>query len=91
MGTGFERVEAEWYSLPDRGEVMVNVTDLYGGDLEKVLAEVGKEFEWTGVDWYTGTHDGVVEQWMYLLGATECSIGSKPMTLGSNVSERSNA
>lgn len=84
-------MEAEWYSLPDRGEVMVNVTDLYGEDLEKVLAEIGREFVWTGVDWYTGNHDGVVEQWMYLLGATECLTGSKPMTHGSTDLERSNA
>lgn len=84
-------METEWYHLPDRAEVMLNVTDLYGEDLESVLAEVGEEFEWTGVDWYTGNHDGVVEQWMYLLGATERSTGSKPTTLGSNDLERSNA
>jgi hypothetical protein len=64
-------VETEWYHLPERGEALVNVTDLYDTGLRKVLAEVGEELDWTGVEYTTVTDpDGSVSEWEILLGAT---------------------
>lgn len=71
-------METEWYHLPERDEVMVNITDIYGEDFASLLAEIEQEFTWTGADYFTDTTDGEVEQWMYLLGATRCSTGPKP-------------
>lgn len=65
-------METEWYHLPERGEVLVNVTDLYGAELRKVLAEVSEEFSWTGVEYVTVTDDDdeSATDWEILLGAT---------------------
>lgn len=52
---------------------MVNITDLYGVDFDNLMAELEKEFSWTGADYFTDSTDGVVEQWMSLLSATRHS------------------
>lgn len=62
-------METEFYHLPERCEVMVNITDLYDAELRKVLAEVGEEFSWTGVENYSTVSEGELSQWLYLLGA----------------------
>lgn len=62
--------------MPDRGEVMVNVTDLYGEDLDKVLTEIEQEFLCIGgVEHYTDMTESVPQDWMFLLGATKLSTG----------------
>lgn len=68
-------MDVEWYYLPERDEVMVNITGVFGVDFESVLAKFEKEFSWTGADYFTEElgDDGEVEQWMYLLGATKRS------------------
>lgn len=68
-------MEAEWYYLADRGEVMVNVTDLYGEDFSKVLTDIEQEFLCTGgVEHFTDTTESEPQQWMFLLGATKRSM-----------------
>lgn len=74
----------EWYHLPERGVVMVNITDIFGTDFENVLTEFEREFSWTGADYFTETlDDGEVEQWVYLLGATKLSTDGQTSTNGS--------
>lgn len=68
-------VETEWCFLPERSEVMVDVTGIYGDDLNSVLAEIGVKYSWTGVTFETCRLDGEVSEWMCLLGATKCSTG----------------
>lgn len=62
-------MESEFYYDAERGAVQVNVTGLYGAELQKVLAEVGEEFEWQGAEFQTMTDGGGVSQWMWLHGA----------------------
>lgn len=85
-------METEWYHLPERGEVMVNVTDLFGEDFNQALTEIEQEFKWTGAEFFVddSTPGCEPERWMYLLGATELSTSSQT-TPGSNDSERSKA
>lgn len=52
-------------------EVLVNVTDVYDADLDRVLAELAGEFSWSGVEYGELVEDsGDWSQWMFLLGAT---------------------
>lgn len=60
----------EWYHLPERGEVMVNVTDLGEQELRKVLAEIGECFTWAFSDFVATDVDGEVTSWLVLLEAT---------------------
>lgn len=74
----------EWYHLPERGVVMVNITDIFGTEFENVLTEFEREFSWTGADYFTETlDDGEVEQWVYLLGATKLSTDGRTSMSGS--------
>lgn len=60
----------EWYHLPERGEVMVNVSDLGEQELCKVLAKVGEHFKWAFSE-FVATDDGdEVTSWLVLLEAT---------------------
>lgn len=61
----------DWYHLPEREEVMVNVTDLGERELRHLLSKVSEEFLWDGSESDTYVDEfGGVTSWMYLLGAT---------------------
>lgn len=61
----------EWYHLPDREEVMVNVSDLEGGELHRLLSKIGEEFMWDCSEFEVAVEeDGTVTSWLMLLGAT---------------------
>lgn len=63
-------METEWCFLPERSEVMINVTDIYGEQLDKVLAEIEETYTWTGVTFETAKMADEVTEWMFLLRAT---------------------
>lgn len=76
LGRGLA-LELEWYFIPERGELMINITDVFGVDFENVLTEFEKEYSWTGADYFTEKlDDGEIEQWVWLLGATKRSNDS---------------
>lgn len=60
----------EWYHLPERGEVMVNVSDLGEQELRSVLSKVGECFEWAATDFVATDADGDITSWLVLLEAT---------------------
>jgi hypothetical protein len=84
-------VETEWCFLSERSEVMVNVTGIYDEDLVNVLAEIEEAYTWTGATFETGSFEGEVTQWMYLLGATKRSNGSNSGTSSGSATGRTTA
>lgn len=62
-------MESEFYWVPELDAVQVNVTDLYDGELRKVLEEVGEEFEWSHVEYQTTTDGSEISEWAWLHGA----------------------
>lgn len=63
-------MESEYYFDPETNTVACNVTELYGADLRKLLAEVGEEFSWIGGEFKTVAEGTDVSQWMMLHQAT---------------------
>lgn len=69
---------------------MVEVTGIYGDDLDKLLAEIqGTGYTWTGVTFETDSTEGEVTQWMFLLGATKHSNDSNSGMSSASDTERS--
>lgn len=64
-------MESEYYFFPEENTVMVNVTDIYDAELRKLLAEVGEEFSWSGIEFKTVAEGNDVSQWATLHGATK--------------------
>jgi hypothetical protein len=57
----------EYYWDPEAATVMVNVTETYDAELRKLLADLGEEFSWVGVEYSTVCDDdGDVTEWMWL-------------------------
>lgn len=63
-------MESEYYFDPEDNTVMVNVTDAYDAELRKLLAQVGEEFSWLGVEFSTVADGNDVSQWATLHQAT---------------------
>lgn len=64
-------MQSEFYFDPERGTVVVDVTDTYGAELRKALAEVGEGYEWTSAEFKTVRDGDEVLQMMLLHGARE--------------------
>lgn len=64
-------MESEYYFYPEIGSVAVNVTDVYDAELRKLLAKIGEEFSWVGVEFETVAEGNEVSQWAWLHGATK--------------------
>lgn len=69
-GEGTVYVESEHYFNPEDDTVLLNVTGAYDADLRKLLAEVGEEFSWAGVEFNTVADGNDVSQWATLHQAT---------------------
>lgn len=82
-------METEWCFLPERSEVMANVTGIYDTELDKVLSEIEGSYSWTGVTFESASLDGEVSEWMFLLGATKHSNDSNSGTSSASDTERS--
>ena len=63
-------MESEYYYDPNGNTVTISVTDLYDAELRKLLAEVGEEFSWSGVEYRTVADGNDVSQLAVLHGAT---------------------
>lgn len=68
---GTDYVESEFWFNPEANTVTVNVTDIYDAELRKLLAEVGEEFSWSGVEFSTVAEGNDVSQWATLHQATK--------------------